>query len=70
MFVGGWAGSQWFNYICSMVNKAMFVGAVVSAINLPSNGALFSTAVLNVAEAPTERLKLNEVLRISTSPAT
>ena len=56
--------------VCSMVNKVMFVGAVVSAIDLPSNGALFSTAVLNVAEAPTERLKLNKVLRISTSPAT
>ena len=53
-----------------MVNKAMFVGAVASAIDLRSNGALFSTAVLNVAEAPMERLKLNEVLHISTSPAT
>ena len=56
--------------VCSMVNKAMFVGAVVSAIDLPSNGALFSTAVLNVAEALMERLKLNEVLCIYTSPAT
>ena len=56
--------------VCSMVNKAMFVGAVVSAIDVPSNGALFSTAVLNVAEAPMERLKLNEVLCIYTSPAT
>jgi len=63
-------GSQWFNHVCSMVNKAMFVGAVASAIDLRSNGALFSTAVLNVAEAPMERLKLNEVLHISTSPAT
>ena len=34
-------GSQWFNHVCSMVNKAMFVGAVASAIDLRSNGALF-----------------------------
>ena len=40
----------------------MFIRAVVSAIDLPSNGALFSTAVLNVAEALMEMFKLNKVL--------